>query len=162
MDLVLLSKTGSLYHQKTLSNCTASFTGMSYKMNINLIHFTHPSLYNLCMVGLTVLKFKLEILRSVVDASGGPPIFRLNCGQKNLFFWRPPPLTSGSGWLGRILFSRSGSASEYQVLLYSWDFFPNCMRSHWLLQGHVISNNKIVSPQKFLSRQHCKIYDVNG
>ena len=37
MDLVVLSKTGSPYHQKTLSNCTASFTGMSYKININLI-----------------------------------------------------------------------------------------------------------------------------
>ena len=37
MDLVVLSKTGSPYHQKNLSNCTASFTGMSYKININLI-----------------------------------------------------------------------------------------------------------------------------
>ena len=71
--------------------------------------------------------------------------------------------TSGSGWPGHILFWRSGSASEYQVLLYSWDSFPNCMRSHWLLQGHMmISNNKIASRQKFLSGQRCKIYDVSG
>ena len=99
------------------------------------------------MVDLTVLKFKLEfIIRSVVDASGGPPIFRQNCGRKGrkMWFFLDLPLTSGSGWPGHILFWRSGSASEYQVLLYSWDSFPNCMRSHWLLQGHMmISNNKI-------------------
>ena len=78
-------------------------------------------------------------------------------------FFGDLPLTSGSGWPGHILFWRSGSASEYQVLLYSWDSFPNCMRSHWLLQGHMmISNNKIASRQKFLSGQRCKIYDVSG
>ena len=51
------------------------------------------------MVDLTVLKFKLEIIiRSVVDASGGPPYFRVNCGPKGrkiCFFWRPPPLPQG-------------------------------------------------------------------
>ena len=104
MDLVVLSKTGSPYHQKTLSNCTASLTGMSYKININLILYnpikiifnTHSSLY---MVDLTVLKFKLKIIiRSVVDASGGPPISRLNWGPKGrkiCLFWKPPPLPQG-------------------------------------------------------------------
>ena len=51
------------------------------------------------MVDLTVLKFKLEIIiRSVVDASGGPRYFRVNCGPKGrkiCFFWRPPPLPQG-------------------------------------------------------------------
>ena len=51
------------------------------------------------MVDLTVLKLKLEIIiRSVVDASGGPPYFRVNCGPKGrriCFFWRPPPLPQG-------------------------------------------------------------------
>ena len=53
------------------------------------------------MVDLTVLKFKLEfIIRSVVDASGGPPIFRQNCGRKGrkMCFFLDLPLTSGSGW----------------------------------------------------------------
>ena len=69
--------------------------------------------------------------------------------EKCFFFW-DLPLTSGSGWPGHILFWRSGSASEYQVLLYSWDSFPNCMRSHWLLQGHVmISNNKLLPAKSF-------------
>ena len=32
-------------------------------------------------------------------------------------------------------------------LLYSWKFFPNNARSHWLLRGHVTSNNETVSRQ---------------
>ena len=47
------------------------------------------------MVDLTVLKLKLEIIiRSVVDASGGPPYFRVNCGPKGrkfVFFGDLPP-----------------------------------------------------------------------
>ena len=28
------------------------------------------------------------------------------------------------------------------VSLYSWKFLPNSARSHWLLRGHMTSNNK--------------------
>ena len=35
-------------------------------------------------------------------------------------------------------------------------------RSHWLLRGHMTSNNKTASHQKSLSGQQCKIYDVRG
>ena len=51
------------------------------------------------MVDVTVLKFKLEfIIRSVVDASGGTPIFRQNCGRKGrkmFFFFETYPLPQG-------------------------------------------------------------------
>ena len=53
------------------------------------------------MVDLTVLKFKLEIIiRSVVDASGGPPppfLDKTAAGraEKFVFFFRPPPLPQG-------------------------------------------------------------------
>ena len=43
-----------------------------------------------------------------------------------------------------------------------WNFFPNSARSHWLLRGHMTSDNETVSRQKSLSGQHCKIYDVRG
>ena len=36
---------------------------------------------------------------------------------------------------------------------YIADFSPNSARSHWLLRGHMTSNNKTVSRQKSLSRQ---------
>ena len=31
------------------------------------------------------------------------------------------------------------------VLLFCWKFLPNSTYSHWLLQGHMISNNETVS-----------------
>ena len=31
--------------------------------------------------------------------------------------------------------------------VYSWKFFPKSARSHWLLQGHITSNNETVSRQ---------------
>ena len=31
------------------------------------------------------------------------------------------------------------------VLLFCWKFVPNSTYSHWLLQGHMISNNETVS-----------------
>ena len=33
--------------------------------------------------------------------------------------------------------------------VYSWKFFPNSVRSHWLLRGHMTSNNKTVSRPNF-------------
>ena len=30
-------------------------------------------------------------------------------------------------------------------MLYSWKFFPNNTRSHWLLLGHTTSNNETAS-----------------
>ena len=32
-------------------------------------------------------------------------------------------------------------------MLYSWKLFPNSAHSHWLLQGHMTSNNETVSRQ---------------
>ena len=31
----------------------------------------------------------------------------------------------------------------------SWKFFPNSAHSHWLLRGHMTSNNETVFPQNF-------------
>ena len=42
------------------------------------------------------------------------------------------------------------------------NFSPNSAHSHWLLRGHMTSNNKTVSRQKSLSGQQCKICDVRG
>ena len=36
---------------------------------------------------------------------------------------------------------------EQEILLHSWKFLPNSVRSHWLLRGHMTSNNKTVSRQ---------------
>ena len=47
---------------------------------------------------------------------------------------------------------------KQQILLYGWKFPPN-MCSHWLLRGHMTSNNEKVFSPKSLGRQHCKIYD---
>ena len=33
------------------------------------------------------------------------------------------------------------------TLLYSWKFFPNRAHSHWLLGGHMTSNNETISRQ---------------
>jgi len=38
------------------------------------------------------------------------------------------------------------------------EIFPNSIRCHWILRGHMTSNNETVSCQNL--RQHCKIYDV--
>ena len=37
--------------------------------------------------------------------------------------------------------------NQYQ---YSWKFPPNNVRSHWLLRGHMTSNNETVSRQNLL------------
>ena len=39
------------------------------------------------------------------------------------------------------------SESYQEVLLYSWNFFPNSASSHWLLRGQMTSNNETVSLQ---------------
>ena len=49
---------------------------------------------------------------------------------------------------------------EYYVIIFN--FFPNSARSHWLLPGHVTSNNETVACQKYLSGQHCEIDGVRG
>ena len=37
--------------------------------------------------------------------------------------------------------------ATYHLLLYSWKLFANSPRSHWLLRGHMTSNNETVSYQ---------------
>ena len=37
---------------------------------------------------------------------------------------------------------------EIRNTLYSWIFLPNSARSHWLLRGHMISNNETVTFSK--------------
>ena len=41
------------------------------------------------------------------------------------------------------------------TVLCTWNFFPNSACSHWLLRGHVTSNNENCFPPKSLSGQHC-------
>ena len=36
---------------------------------------------------------------------------------------------------------------ELNELFYSWKFVPFSARSHWLLRGHMTSNNEAVSRQ---------------
>ena len=48
------------------------------------------------------------------------------------------------------------------ICLTAGNFPPNSVHSHWLLRGHMTSNNRTVSRRTFLSRQHCKIYDASG
>ena len=67
---------------------------------------------------------------------GGHPsslIFRPNWGPKGwkVFFWRPPPIISGSGWPPPPLLWRSGSATAY--VNSSLHFVMKCMKS-WLAQ----------------------------
>ena len=42
-------------------------------------------------------------------------------------------------------------ANKQNPLLYSWKFFPNSARSHWLLWGQVTYNNETVSRQNLLA-----------
>ena len=41
------------------------------------------------------------------------------------------------------------TSGKHFRFFYSWKykFFPNCQRSHWLLRGHMKSNNETVSRQ---------------
>ena len=48
------------------------------------------------------------------------------------------------------------------TLLYSWKFFPNRAHSHWLLGGHMTSNNETVSCQNLWVGNNCKIFDISG
>lgn len=45
-------------------------------------------------------------------------------------------------------------------LLQSWFSYLNSANFHWLLRGLMTYYNETVSRQKFLSGQHCKVYDV--
>ena len=59
------------------------------------------------------------------------------------------------------------SASQFISAICFWTFklvcyiagifSPASARSHWLLRGHMTSNNKTVSRQKSLSGQHCSL-----
>ena len=49
-------------------------------------------------------------------------------------------------WLGDVLLNNS-LRWKHKLLLYSWKFFPNSARFHWLLRGHMKSNNETVSWQ---------------
>ena len=42
------------------------------------------------------------------------------------------------------------------ALFYSWKFLLNSARSHWLLRGHMTSNNETVSRQNLRVREQCK------
>ena len=41
------------------------------------------------------------------------------------------------------------TSGKHLRFFYSWKykFLPNCQRSHWLLRGHMKSNNETVSRQ---------------
>ena len=42
------------------------------------------------------------------------------------------------------------------ALFYNWKFLLNSARSHWLLRGHMTSNNETVSRQNPWAREQCK------
>ena len=48
------------------------------------------------------------------------------------------------------------------LLLYSWNFFPNSARSHWLIPGHMISNNETVSHQNLWAGNIAKSMTSEG
>ena len=78
------------------------------------------------------------------------------------FFPPPPipfPITPERHTVGHPL-KKAGHISYLRrlkstVLLCTWKFFPNSACSHWLLRGHVTSNNEKCFPPKSLSGQHC-------
>ena len=47
-------------------------------------------------------------------------------------------------------------------LLYSWKFLPNSARSHWLLRGHMTSNNETVSCQNLWAGNIAKSITSEG
>ena len=48
----------------------------------------------------------------------------------------------------QLLYIQCTIALKQFEVLYSWKFFPYSARSHWLLRGHMTSNNETVSRQK--------------
>ena len=48
------------------------------------------------------------------------------------------------------------------LLLYSWKFFPNSARSHWVLRGHMTSNNETVSRQNLWAGNITKTMTSEG
>ena len=48
------------------------------------------------------------------------------------------------------------------TLLYSWKFFPNSIHSHWLLRGHMTSNNETVSLQNLWAGNITKFMTSEG
>ena len=60
-----------------------------------------------------------------------------------------------------LLYIHFAIALKHFKVLYSWNFFSYSAHSHWLLRGHIASNNELnCFPPKSLSGQRCKIYDV--
>ena len=51
---------------------------------------------------------------------------------------------------------------EKEILLHSWKFLPNSVRSHWLLRGHMTSNNKTVSRQNLSAGNVAKSMKSEG
>ena len=70
---------------------------------------------------------------------------RLNCLGKK----RPSWLQNHRSYetIGNLAINR---IYQKLMLLYSWNFFTKQRDYHWLLWGHMTSNNKIVGCVKFL------------
>ena len=47
----------------------------------------------------------------------------------------------------QLLYIHCTIALKQFEVLYSWNFFPYRARSHWLLRGHMTSNNETVFRQ---------------
>ena len=53
-----------------------------------------------------------------------------------------------------------GNYLKYTILLYSWRFSRYSAPTHWLVHGHMTSNNETVSRPNAVSGQQCENYDV--
>ena len=51
---------------------------------------------------------------------------------------------------------------EQEILLHSWKFLPSSTRSHWLLRGHMTSNNETVSRQNLWAGDVAKSMTSGG
>ena len=49
-----------------------------------------------------------------------------------------------------------------QIAIYSWNFFPISVHTHWILQNYTISNNEAVSGQKPSIVEIVKTYTAKG
>ena len=98
----------------------------------------------------------------------------LGCASCATFFFLPQILTSsviyywtdarqdGIYLLPRQLQKRSYHNITYQTLLYSWRFSHYSAPIHWLVHGHMTSNNETVSRQMPWAGNIAKTMKSNG
>ena len=65
-------------------------------------------------------------------------------------------------WGSSSCLSPTESSVEQEILLHSWKFLPSSTRSHWLLRGHMTSNNETVSRQNLWAGDVAKSMTSGG